>query len=341
MSASLDILSIGMVTAVGLDAPSSCAAMRARLDGFQETRFIGAGGDWLIGAPVPLPRNWLGEKRLAHLAAGAIVEALQGVPKAVVGDTALILCLAEETRQGRLAPDGQSLLKRIGEIVEVSTHRRSRIIAHGRPSGIVALEQARKMLAAGEAEYVMIAGVDSYLSTASIAQFLNDDRLLTANNPNGFIPGEAAAALLCGKPGSGGLALHGIGLSRENAFIYNPDDLPLRGDGMTSAYRAAFRETGIEMNQLGYRISDLIGEQYWFKQSALTSLRLVRGRNAFQDIWSPGESLGNIGAAVVPTMIGMAYMAAQKGYAAGNPVLVEASGDDGACAAAVLAARAA
>ncbi len=343
MTAALDILSIGMVTAVGLDAPSSCAAMRARLDGFQETRFIGAGGDWLIGAPVPLPRNWLGEKRLAHLAAGAIVEALATVPKARVGETALILCLAEETRAGRLAPDGQSLLKRIGEIVEVSTHHRSRIIAHGRPSGIVALQQARKMLAEGEVEYVMIAGVDSYLSTGSIAQYLGDRRLLTADNPNGFIPGEAAAALLCGKPGSGGLALHGVGLAREAAFIYNGLDedgahLPLRGDGMTGAYRAAFRETGIEMNRLGYRIADLIGEQYWFKQSALAALRLVRGRHEFQDIWSPGESLGNIGAAVVPAMVGMAFTAAQKGYAAGNPVLVEASGDDGACGAAVLAA---
>ena len=163
--------------------------------------------------------------------------------------------------------------------------------------------------------------------------------MLTADNPNGFIPGEAAAALLCGKPGSGGLALHGIGLSRETAYIYNPADLPLRGDGMTNAYRAAFRETGMEMNQLGYRIADLIGEQYWFKQSALASLRLIRGRHEFQDIWSPGESLCNIGAAVVPMMVGMAFTAALKGYAAGNPVLVEASGDDGACGAAVLAER--
>ena len=85
MTALLDILSVGMVTAVGLDAPSSCAAMRARLDGFQETRFSIGGGNWLIGAPVPLPRNWIGEKRLAHLAAGAIVEALQRSEERRVG----------------------------------------------------------------------------------------------------------------------------------------------------------------------------------------------------------------------------------------------------------------
>ncbi len=40
-------------------------------------------------------------------------------------------------------------------------------------------------------------------------------------------------------------------------------------------------------------------------------------------------------------MIGMAHAAARKGYAAGNPVLIEASDDSGACGAAILAARAA
>jgi 3-oxoacyl-[acyl-carrier-protein] synthase-1 len=95
------------------------------------------------------------------------------------------------------------------------------------------------------------------------------------------------------------------------------------------------------MNRLGYRIADLIGEQYWFKQTALANLRLMRDREEFLDLWSPAESLGNIGAAAVPVMVGMAFAAAAKGYAAGNPVLVEASSDAGACGAAVLAARAA
>jgi len=165
--------------------------------------------------------------------------------------------------------------------------------------------------------------------------------LLVEGNANGFIPGEAAAAGLCTKEGDGTLTLTGLGLTREKASIYNPDDLPLRGDGMTDAYKNAFKEGKIDMVDLGYRISDLIGEQFWFKQSALASLRLLRGRHDFQDFWSPAESLGNVGAAVVPIMIGMAFTAAQKGYAAGNPTLLEASADDGACGAGLFRARAA
>ncbi|TPK96873.1 3-oxoacyl-ACP synthase [Mesorhizobium sp. B2-4-12] len=340
MSTRLDIASVGMVTAVGLDSPSACAAMRARLDGFQETRFVGSGTDLLIGAPVPLPRDWIGEKRMAHLAAAAICEAFETIPQAR-GQTALILCLAEEDRPGRPAGDSVRLLRNVSEITEIEPNMRSRIVAHGRTSGHIALDQARRMIASGEVPYVMIAGVDSYLTAPAIAYYLGENRLLAADNPNGFIPGEAAAAVLCTGSRGDGLRLFGLGLARESATIYNAEDLPLRADGMTSAYSAAFKETGIEMNRLGYRIADLIGEQYWFKQSALASLRLLRGRHDFQDIWSPGESLGNVGAAVVPLMIGMAWMAARKGYAAGNPVLIEASNDAGACGAAILAARAA
>ena len=103
MTTGLAIVSTGMVTAVGLDAPSACAAMRARLDGFQETRFLGPGGDWLVGAPVPLPRNFIGEKRLAHMAAAAILEAIDDHPDARTS-AALILCVAEEDRPAASPP---------------------------------------------------------------------------------------------------------------------------------------------------------------------------------------------------------------------------------------------
>lgn len=332
----LDIVTIGMVTAVGLDAPSSCAAVRARLDGFQQTDFT-AGGHRLTGAPVPMPRAWIGEKKIAHMAAAAICEVFANFGEAR-GQSSLILCMAEGDRPGRPAPDEGRLLRRIAEIVEVGPYSRSQVVAHGRPSGHIALYQAQEILTSGKSPFVLIVGVDSYLTGETISHYLHAKRLLAPDNPNGFIPGEAAAAILCRRSESGGFRLFGLGLTREPASIYNSADLPLRADGMTEAYRAALTQSGIELRHVGYRIADLIGEQYWFKQSALTKVRLLRGRHEFQDIWSPGESLGNIGAAVVPLMIGIAFTAAQKGYAAGNPVLIEASNDSGACGAAVLAA---
>ena len=339
MSPALHILAAGMVTAVGLDCASSCAAMRGRLDGFAETRFLGSGGGWLIGAPVPLPRNWIGMKRLAHLAAGAIADVLRKAP-AAESDAALILCLAEETRPGRAVPDAAAFARQLAEILGLPAHMKAHIILHGRPSGFVALARARRILAAGEARHVLIVGVDSYLTGPAISHYIDQNRLLTPDNANGFIPGEAAAAVLCSAD-VGALRLTGLGLSREEAFIYNSLDedglhRPLRGDGMTAAYKAAMDEANVDLAHVEYRIADLIGEQYFFKQTTLASLRLERGRKAFQDLWSPGENLGNVGAAVVPLMIGMALTAVQKRYDMGSPVLIEASSDDGACAAAVL-----
>jgi 3-oxoacyl-[acyl-carrier-protein] synthase I len=338
MSSGLAITAIGMVAAVGLDAPSACAAMRAKLDGFQETRFHGPRGGWLIGAPVPLPRTWIGERRLACLAAGAIIEALNHAPDAR-GQTKLILCIGERERPGNPVRSPESLLRRISEIVEVEEFSRSRVIAHGRPSGHVALNQAQRMLGSGESAYVMIVGVDSYLTSSTIRHYIGENRILAPQNPNGFIPGEAAAAVLLSRQGSRTLRLTGIGLAREQAVIYNAEDIPLRADGMTAAYNAALDQTGIGMNRLGYRISDLIGEQYWFKQTTLANLRLLRGRHEFQDLWSPTEFVGNVGAAVVPLMMGMAWTAARKGYDRGSPVLIEASNDAGACGAAIFTAE--
>ena len=335
MTAALEIVSVGMVTAVGLDAPSACAAMRAGIDGFQETHFQSGPGEALIGAPVPLPRGWIGEKRLAHLAAGAICEAFETVPEAR-GQSAVILCLPEEDRPGRPVRDERAMMRNMLDIAEIPPQVRSLSVSHGRPSGHVALDHARRILAANETPFVLIVVVDSYLTTHAVAHYRSQRRLLTQANPDGFIPGEAAAAILCTKAGTGGFRLFGLGLSREKSFIYNDEDIPFRGDGIVEAYKSAFLQTGIEMNGLGYRISDLIGEAYFFKQTALASIRLIRGHHGFQDLWSPAESLGNVGASVVPLMIGMAWTAARKGYSGGNPVLVEASNDTGACAAAVF-----
>ena len=56
------IVGAGMVTPVGFDAESSCAAMRVGIDGFAETRFMFA-EEWLIGASVSFEEGWRGRER--------------------------------------------------------------------------------------------------------------------------------------------------------------------------------------------------------------------------------------------------------------------------------------
>ena len=334
---SLHISAAGMVSCVGLDAASSCAAMRGRLDGFAESRFMGPDGEWLVGAAVPLPRNWIGLKRMAHLAAGALADLRRH--HAAPDAAPILLCLAEEDRPGRPVPDPAALARLLAEILGLAAPPRLQVIAHGRPSGFVALDRARRLIAAGE-DPVVILGLDSYLTAQSIAHYLGGGRLLHPANANGFIPGEAAAAVLC-TAAPGPLRLAGLGLAREPAPIYNSDGeggrpLPFRAEGMTRAHEIALAQAGCRHSDLVLKMGDLIGEAYWFKQMALAMLRLQRERSEVQPIWSLAASLGNIGAAAAPALLAWAMTAAARGYVPPGPIILEASGDDGACGAAVV-----
>lgn len=336
MSTGVNIIGAGMVTAVGLSAAASAAAMRAGIDGFQETQFMTPGGDWLIGAPVPLPRDWVGEKRLAHLAAGAIVDALDG-NAAARGDIQVILCLAEEGRPGQPIRNAERFAQRVLEFAGLPKTTKSHVVCHGRPSGLVALERVRRMFARGEAAHALIVGADSLLTGPAIAHFLREERLLTADIANAFIPGEAAAAVLCKAGPPEHFAFTGLGLTREAAYLYNPEDKPLRADAMTQAYKDAMNTAGIsDFGHVDFRISDLTGESYFFKQSALAMQRTMRSHRDPQDLWTPTDCIGNVGAAVGPLMIGWGLTSFERGYAAGEVVMVETSGDDGGCGAAIF-----
>jgi 3-oxoacyl-[acyl-carrier-protein] synthase-1 len=116
-------------------------------------------------------------------------------------------------------------------------------------------------------------------------------------------------------------------------------DIPFRGEAMTAAYKEAFAGSGRLHSDITLKIGDLVGEAYWFQQSALAMLRTQREHSEVRPIWALGASLGNIGAAAVPAMLGWALSAIQRGYAPSGPILIEASGDDGACGAAVVEAR--
>ncbi|WP_299426031.1 beta-ketoacyl synthase N-terminal-like domain-containing protein [uncultured Shimia sp.] len=337
----LNILSAGMVTAVGLNRAASAAALRGAIDGFAETQFVVPGGDWLVGAPVPLPKNWIGEKRLAHLAAGAVVDAL-AQHAASKADIEVIFCLAESERPGRPVRASESFAQKVLKYAGLSPQTKCQVVTHGRPSGFVALERARRVLRNGATEYVLIVGADTLLTGPTVAHYLRKNRLLTAENANGFIPGEAAAAILCTAGNATHFALTGLGLTREKAFLYNELDedgldLPLRADGMTQAYRDALEMSSLQdFGRIDFRLSDVSGEHFFFKQSALAMQRTMRLHRDPQPIWSPADCLGNIGAAFVPLMAAWGLEAYEKDYADGHRIMIEGSGDDGACGTAIF-----
>lgn len=327
---SVTVSACGMSSAIGLTAPAACAALRARLSNFQETRFVASDGEWILGAEAPLPDSARGVTRLCQLLFGPLRDCIEASGMEAT-EIPILLCLAEQDRPGRI-PGLEEILSRrlfqeIGEL-----HEASRFYADGGVGGVVALRDAKGLIEDG-APAVIIAGVDSYLSGATLRAFEAEDRLMTASNSNGFFPGEAGAAVLL-TPGDGELRLAGLGFGAEAGSIFS--DEPLKGYGIAQAMKQALDEAGLIYEEISYRLADLSGEQYYFREAALGQLRLWRGKGDPEPVWHPADGMGETGAAVIPICLGFALTAAQKHYAPGPIALLHAAHDDGRRAAIVM-----
>ena len=334
----VSIIASGMVTSVGLNAPSTCAAIRCAIDNFSETRFMDSGGEWIIGAQVPLEQPWRGLPKLVHMAAPAIRECLAQIGNVRPEMIPLLLCVAEKERPGRLAGLDDQLFHDIEAELGVRFHPSSGIIARGRVAGALALAEARRMIYEQRMPLCIIAGTDSYLLAATLDAYQKADRLLTSQNSNGFIPGEAGTAVLIGPPGkTRELELHciGFGIGQEKATIDSEE--PLRADGLVQAFQAAFSDGGKTLADVDYRITDSNGEQYWFKEAALAVTRILREHKELFEIWHHADCIGETGAASAVCALGVALAATRKRYAPGHGALCHFSAEDGERIALVLA----
>jgi 3-oxoacyl-[acyl-carrier-protein] synthase-1 len=333
IAAAIAILKTGLVTSVGLSAPASCAAFRAKISNPSETRFIDSGGQWIMAHQVPLEQPWRGLTKLAKMAAMALREALEDVPQTEWGQLPLLLCVAENERPGRLAGLDDALFLQIQTELGVEFDAHSAVITQGRVGVAVALAQARLLIPQRMAQTthprVVIVATDSLLTWPTLSHFEQNERLLTERNSNGFMPGEAAGALLVGPPSGKGseLLCTGIGFGRELAHIDSEE--PLRADGLTQAIKAALHDAGCQMHDMDFRITDLAGEQYYFKEATLALSRTLRQRKASFDIWHPAECTGEIGAAAGAAIISTAQAACQKNYTQGHNILAHMANDAG------------
>ena len=331
------VRNIGLVTSLGLNAPSTCAALRAGLSNAVRGTYSDAAGERLAVHKVQFERAWKGRACLRKMLGMAILESLIGQEAIERQRVPLILCVAEHERAGR--PFGiedklfEELQRDLGLKFDLS---RSRTVALGRVGPLVALNLARQYLNQHDAEYVLVAGVDSLLIPATLGALEGQGRLLTANNANGFIAGEGAGAVLFARwDGSEGEVIcSGLGEAIERAHLASGQ--PLRADGLAAAIRAAVAEASTEIHNIDFRIADVSGEQYYFKEASLAIGRLLREHKEEFDLWHPAEGVGEVGAAAAIVMMGCAWMAFQKRYACGPRALLHAGSDDGHRAAAVF-----
>ena len=330
------VLRTGLVTSVGLTATASCAAVRAGLTNHTETGFLHDGGEWIQGAQVALEEPWRGREKLLRMLTMAVREALEGAEPSPPRTLPLLLCVAEKGRDGRLEGINDELVADLSREVGIEFHPElSAVIAYGRVGVAVALSRARQLIAEPRTTRVLIAAADSLLNWPTLTALDAQGRLLTLENSNGFIPGEAAGALLIGATAQGAsLRCAGFGFAEEESPIASEN--PLRASGLTSAIRQALADAECGLNDLDFRITDISGEQYYFKEAALSYSRIARSRRKDFDIWHPADCIGETGAAVGVVAVALADASCRKGYAVGPGILFHSGNDSGHRAAVVL-----
>ena len=335
------ITSTGMVCPVGLNAEAACAAMRAGIARFEELPYLDNDGEPIVGAMTPgLDADLKFEQRLVEMLAAAISDCLKGQLSTSLETIPLLVGLPESGRPGAQDTLADRVIGQVQEKLQLQFHPLlSRTISKGHTAGFEALGITRNLLKDQKASICLVCGVDSYINARSLLWLDQNWRLKTGENSDGVIPGEAAAAVLIQRQGTSerkaSIKIAGLGFDKERASVLSEE--PLLGQGLTKAARTAMAEAGIQIEKIGFRLTDVTGESYGYKEQALVLSRLMRVRREEFPLWHCAENFGDTGAAVGIIQMLVAFYAFQKCYAPGKSAMCFTSADSGERAVALLA----
>jgi len=316
------VAGVGMVTPVGFDAPSTSAAVRARISAYQESVHINKDRNPMKMALVPedaLPplhdeldkegNLTARHRRMLRLAACALVEVIKQIP--LKQPPPLFLAVPELIPGVECATQNtfMSLLqKQSGVELDLSL---SRILAHGRAGGVQAIDLAFKYFESTGNTVALVGGVDTYQDQVLLAELDKQNRIQAEGVMDGFAPGEAAGFLvlisedaLKKLPGKPKAMLYPPGLATETGHRYSEE--PYRGDGLATAFRLAIEQANGEKIQAIY--ASLNGESFSTKEHGVA---LIRNKSAFVDdaaVEHPADCFGDIGAAFGPVLVGLMSM---------------------------------
>jgi 3-oxoacyl-[acyl-carrier-protein] synthase-1 len=340
------VVALGASTAVGRDAWSSAAAVRAGISGFtQHPYMIDTAGEPMRAAIAPwLDIGLSGTERFGALLLPAIDQALIPVAETQAGPLRIALSLGLPCPRPGLPGDLQSVL--VKTLSEKYRHIFSAVAAfpNGHAAGLLALDAAVKKLVEGAFDACVVAGVDSYIEPETLEWLEESDQLHSAgplNNAWGFIPGEGAGALLLMR-GEVAQRLRFTPLARVLGVgtAFEPKRIKTEtvciGEGLTQAFRGALAALpgGIKVTDV---YCDMNGEPYRADEYGFTCLRTKEAFESPSDFIAPADCWGDVAAAGAPLHLMLAAIAGAKGYANGNVAFAWASAEGGERSAALMA----
>jgi 3-oxoacyl-[acyl-carrier-protein] synthase I len=335
MKPSLFVFAHGICCAIGHHAAAAVPALRARMNHFRETEFIDESGMPLVGASLYDVDVW-GAARQRLMFDAILNECSKKLPAANNNaDTAILLLSAEIGREGPWQHWAQRMLADV--VVAEQFHPASRALPLGKAGIGFALVKAHALLHAPQAPvYVIIAGVDTWLDAASVEAMLAQERLASTANSDGFIPGEAGAAVIVclAQPGQAGLLIEGIGEAQETAFLGGEE--ANRAVGLTTAVRRAAQDANCQVADLNFHASGASGESWYFNEIGLMLARVLERRVASFSHQIVSQFVGEVGAATGPLVLAWMSQVMARADGPGQRGLAHFSNDDGRRAALIL-----
>nr|WP_246357558.1 beta-ketoacyl synthase N-terminal-like domain-containing protein [Pyxidicoccus fallax] len=315
----------------------ACAALRAGISRKQVSPFVDNHGREIVISHLSdlLDLKSTPTQRWLFFLTHALQELLEQVGAAVFQRLPLLVALPAP-RQGK-PYSTDFLAQELSVRLEVQIDpRRVRVFTEGAYGGYAALAAGREMLRRRESPECVVAGAESMMCARTLLRLATKRRLLTEDNSDGVIPGEAAACVMLSSQKQALAVIRGMGFGKEPSSLEN--DVPLRADGLTAATRAALEEAQLALHEMAFRFSDAAGESFYFKEQALLLSRVLRERKAEFPLWLCSESLGDTGAATGLCGLGWVIASWARRYAPGPRAIGFAGNEQGGRAAVIIEA---
>jgi 3-oxoacyl-[acyl-carrier-protein] synthase-1 len=341
MTKPVHIVRVAARTPVGLSAPGTAAALRARLSRLSFHPFMvdPAGNPLRCGRDGELDPELSGVPRLAALAAAALGELFE---EQVTRGTVPVLLALPEPRPGFDREDAADVLRQLGMgSYEGARELSVRATAAGHAGALRGLGEALSAIRAGQYQLCAVGGVDSYLDADALTWL--DGQLLLARDGvrGGFPPGEAAAfVLLASDDALRALKLPSlaqlVGAEHAQEKRARDSDAGFLGEALAQAIRGATRGLKLPDEQVSDIFCDMNGERMRTDDWGFALLRTQRMFRAASEFVTGAPEYGDIGAASGAVSAALAVEAFQRGYARGPRALIWGASWSGLRAACVL-----
>jgi 3-oxoacyl-[acyl-carrier-protein] synthase-1 len=266
----LIVTGLGMVSGLGLDVATSCAAARAGLSGAGQLSFtlinpLTNDPEPVIGHQVPLAVGFEGFGRLLRLAQLAVQDLRRTTDlHSLDPERCLIVAVLPPSERSfesvDAAPDkpyrntqlkspvsyppATTMLKRFSSLIAAGVLPDHQLLVLGGHAAFVqALREVEQRLAQGSLTHAVVIAVDSLIESHTLQWLFDHVRLKFADNVVGLVPGEAAVAVLLertsrarGRKAQQLATITGSAVAKDEHHLYG--EKPPIGIGLATAIKS-------------------------------------------------------------------------------------------------------